>query len=898
MLDRDTEASSTWERSRAFGVSIGFSKHHAALLDICFGRYFPPVEKVQNLSQGCRLEDLDIEKLAYMVLVEFAASVEKERKGLVEESRTKPEPRPYDVFVMKTTLGAQSTNVYVLLPLRGGKLAWWDGDSHVEPLRDGQPIQPAYRIASLSGSARVLACLDSVLNGRNALSADAMERGKLIDVIVQDSASISLSAFSGVGTLFDPSILDPLNESQANAVRTVASERFQDGFFAIQGPPGCGKTTTMVGMIAAIGTGMIVTAPSNAAVANLALKLVATDRFSFPHICVFGDGCDKSVSFLSPRHRSDAYRRALAAHTKLVDQEIKPGPNFEDETMRRDRGIDQVWNDLANWLHVSTDLSKVELRQMCPDIALDENNSVSKMGMRVLTQIFEFSDVILCTLNSSGSSFLQQSVSRGRFQTLLLDEGGQCTEAEFFLATSFPGIKRIVVMGDPKQLNPTVLEPRCRLAGFGHSWLGRVYTLFPSKIHLLDTQYRMDPAILKFPNKRFYGGRIQSGANVLNRSPDVHNPFRLVDTQCRGREERDENSSFRNSYEIAVIRDLLKNDTDIVTLVHENKQARVIIITPYKAQATLLQEMTRHLKYCNLQVSTVDSFQGQEGDVVILSTVRTKNVGFIDDDQRLNVALTRAKRVLRVVGDTKFFESLGRNSTLRALARYANLAGIVEKTKMQSIAACPPDLSMSTLWKMTLTQRFHNELSMLQQGEKHVALNTLFALALPDLNALGINRVLEKDGWHTSWMKGYPTLRVIWVVRDHEGLGIVEAHHAGSIDSCLRFRQKHHVAPDGCRIPLSDMSGLVLAKVEPPENGRMFVTWPLDSYLQDAILSGKLEDLPLSKIQLDPPQERIARSPPPLLIESRSGTGKTLVSVPWTQHVVNATRLTINNMSE
>jgi hypothetical protein len=518
-----------------------------------------------------------------------------------------------------------------------------------------------------------------------------------------------------------------------------------------------------------------------------------------------------------------------------------------------------------------------ELGLLCPNIEVDSiSKSVTKQGSQVQAQILGNANVVLCTLNSSGSFYLQNSVSSGKFQTFLLDEGGQCTEAEFFIATTFPGVQRIIVMGDPKQLRPTVLEPACSKAGFGESWLGHVHKLQPSKVHLLDTQYRMDPVILRFPNKRFYSERIQSGNNVLNRVPHVQTPFHFIDTQGRGREERDESFSFQNSYEIAVIRNILKTDSDIATIIGDNSRARIIIITPYKAQAKLLRDMTRPLRYSNLEVSTVDAFQGQEGDIVILSTVRTRNVGFVDDGQRLNVALTRAKRVLRLVGDLTFFVNLRPGSTLRALAMYATSSGSVEATELRSIPSCPPDLSIQTQWKITLTQRFHNAIGTLEYSNKNVALNTLFALALPDLKGLA-NRVVEKEGWHTSWLKGHQGTRVVWVARNHELVGIVEAHYAGTKEECLQFRQIHHIAPDGCCTPRADMCGVVTKDLPPPENGRMFVTWPLDSHLQKAILSDKLQDLPLSMIQLDPPQERIARSPPPLLIESRSGTGKTLV---------------------
>jgi AAA domain len=655
----------------------------------------------------------------------------------------------------------------------------------------------------------------------------------------------------------------------------------------------------MVGMISAIGEGMIVTAPSNAAVANLAVKVVASGRFAFPNVCIFGDGCDQSVRFLNPRYRSDEYKKALEKCLKL--DEVAIPPHAVKMIENREREKNSIRQKLAEWLHVEDSLSMRELRTVCPNISLDKTGSVSKEGRRNIAMMMGSAQVLLCTLNSSGSYYFQDAVSGSRFQTLLLDEGGQCTEAEFFIATTFPGIKRIIVMGDPKQLRPTVLEPACSSAGYGESWLGRVYKIHPSKMHLLDTQYRMDPAILRFPNQRFYSKRIKSGDNVKVRCPPVENPFLFIDTQGRGREERDETLSYRNSYEIAVIRDVLKNDSDIAGILRANPHSRIIIITPYKAQVALLQEMGRSLKFINPEVSTVDAFQvcappekpasirtdskfffefvhfqGQEGDIVILSTVRTKRVGFVDDGQRLNVALTRAKRVLRVVGDRNFFMNLHAGSTLRALATYATNAESFQATKMRSIPTCPPDLSIQTRWKITLTQRFHHAMGSLPKRSRHVLLNTLFALALPDLNALG-SPVVEKEGWHTSHHRGFPDMRVIWVARNHEGVGIVEAHFGGTRDECLRFRQINHLPPDGCCAPISDMSGVVTNHLPPPEIGRMLASWSLDRHLQNAILSNNVIDLPLSMIQLDPPQERIARSPPPLLIESRSGTGKTLV---------------------
>lgn len=878
----DWNSSPTLEAASRFRVSTGFTPFHATLLDICFGVMHPDPEQVQQLKDDT-LSYADLDKLMYMVLVEFAASVEKEKKGFQEESHVKTQPNAYDVFVMKTTFGDRKSKISVVMPMKSGTLQWWDGDQGFASLDSDLHV---YRIASLSGSARVLECLSGAKGEvGESLSGWAMRREMLVEVIEEtdfqraiESASLSPFARKRFGTtqpMIDPSIMASLNRSQQKAVLTVSGSSFREGFFAIQGPPGCGKTTTMVSMVSAIGQGMIVTAPSNAAVANLAIKLYKTNRFTFGDMCIFGDGCDESVQFLNPRLRSKEYTKALAQYQEI---ECKDSLAESAESIQlQERKKDEIRRKLAQWLQVDESLSIRELGQLCPYIEVDSaSESVTRTGSISIARIMSNAKVLLCTLNSSGSSFFRKAVSCGSFDTLLVDEAGQCTEAEFFIATTFSGICRIIAMGDPKQLRPTVLEPACKTAGFGEAWLGRVFKLFPSKIHLLDTQYRMDPVILRFPNKRFYGQRIQSGENVLNRSPSVENPFRFIDTHGQGREERDEHFSFRNSYEVAVIKNMLRTDTDIASITSENSRARIIIITPYKAQTKLLREATAPLGSLNIEVSTVDAFQGQEGEVVILSSVRTRSVGFVDDSQRLNVGLTRAKRVLRVVGDRDFFETLPRGSTLRALSKYAVNSESIQVAKLRSIPTCPPDLSTTTQWKITLTQRFHNVIGSRERSEKYVMLNTLFALALPDLAALG-SHVRQKEGWHTSWLKGFDNIRVIWVARNHDGTGIVEAHYAGNKDACLNFRQVNHVPPDGCSSPRADMCGVVGEDQAVPENGRLFVSWPLDDHLQHAIIFDNLKNLPLSMIQLDPPQERIARAPPPLLIESRSGTGKTLV---------------------
>lgn len=186
----------------------------------------------------------------------------------------------------------------------------------------------------------------------------------------------------------------------------------------------------------------------------------------------------------------------------------------------------------------------------------------------------------------------------------------------------------MIVVGDPKQLPPTVIDQKVSSLGYGVSWLARTYNQIPSQIHLLNVQYRMDVKILEFPNKQFYSRRIMSGDNVMGREPYVESPIAFIDTKGRGREEKDD-FSWINQYEAVVIKSLLNTDEDIIKIRSSPPTTRTIIISPYRAQVSLLAEQLKKVK--GVEVTTVDSVQGSEADIVILSTVRTKSPGFVDD---------------------------------------------------------------------------------------------------------------------------------------------------------------------------------------------------------------------------------------------------------------------------
>ena len=164
----------------------------------------------------------------------------------------------------------------------------------------------------------------------------------------------------------------------------------------------------MVQTIARGGCRVVLTAPSNAAVANLALKIHSSSHFRMEHTVVFGQNCDESVRFLNPYHRGIEFNKFMKVYTRLTD----------------DAKRDAARNKFASWLKLDSNCTTIEdLARRCPYINLDE-----KSGRGLFDTLLSSATVIFCTLNSSGSNMLRNAVGRD-FSTLILDEAGQCPES-------------------------------------------------------------------------------------------------------------------------------------------------------------------------------------------------------------------------------------------------------------------------------------------------------------------------------------------------------------------------------------------------------------------------------------------------------------------------------------
>ena len=423
-----------------------------------------------------------------------------------------------------------------------------------------------------------------------------------------------------------------LDPSQRAAVSLMLDNK---DLCIIHGPPGTGKTTTLTeGILQLIEQGhrIIATSPGNAAVDHLCRSLIAAgakvlrvgntgkvapDIFPYtPEGRLSEGGTEKQIKDL--RIRAEEFRRMAMKYKR----------NFgKDEREQRSLLLKEVKS------------IRSEIRALQ---AYHEE------------KLFRDAQVVAGTpvgLHDAGAGKLD-------YDTLVMDEAGQCMEPFAWLV--FPIARRIVLAGDHWQLPPTVLSPTAAREGLSVSILERaVQSGYP--LTLLTVQYRMRRSIAGFSSDRFYEGKIETPAHLADL--DIHVTF--IDTAGSGTTEQpgEDGGSLRNEAELDIAVRLLRTEI--------SDPASAAFISPYAAQVAaardILPEATR--------ISTIDSFQGQEMPVVIVSLVRSNDegiIGFLKDYRRMNVALTRAKESLYVIGDSA---TIGADPFYRAFLEYAERQG-------------------------------------------------------------------------------------------------------------------------------------------------------------------------------------------------------------------------------
>ena len=436
--------------------------------------------------------------------------------------------------------------------------------------------------------------------------------------------------FSNPGS---PVELGALNRSQNEALNLVSAA---EDVAIIHGPPGTGKTTTLVEtvkLLVATEHCILVTAPSNTAVDLL------TERLANADLRVVRIGNLSRVDESLIRHTLEMQ---LLAHpeSKNIKKMKKEAAEMRRKAGRYKRRFGQEERrERANLYREAGQLM----------------GYANRLEQMLIEAILDQAQVITCTLVGAASEVLQKRT----FRTVVIDEAAQALEP----ATWIPIIRasRVVLAGDPCQLPPTVKSREAERKGLNISLIER-YLDSHKEARLLRTQYRMNETIMGFSNRIFYGGELVADASVRDhRIPGQQNePLIFIDTAGCGFGEKieEKHQSRYNEEEALILREHLLQ----LLSGHENGAGELLpsiaLISPYRQQTLFLQQMlseSAELARLPLTVNTIDGFQGQERDIVCISLVRSNDkgeIGFLKDTRRMNVAMTRARKQLIVIGDS------------------------------------------------------------------------------------------------------------------------------------------------------------------------------------------------------------------------------------------------------
>lgn len=276
---------------------------------------------------------------------------------------------------------------------------------------------------------------------------------------------------------------------------------------------------------------------------------------------------------------------------------------------------------------------------------------IDKMRTDLIRKVIQKYDVICSTCVSIGHKMYQCL----KFPFVIIDECTQSIEPGTLIPI-MKGCKHLVLIGDHHQLAPTILSQKARDSGLDLSLFERL-VLSGIQPHLLNVQYRMHPAISRFPSLQFYKGEIMDG--LTKRERPWKNTFGLITKNFPisfydldlnlSKEEDSSNGTFKmNKGEVTVVSHLIHK-----LIEGGAKESEIGVISPYNGQVALLRQKLQG-KYKDLEIKTVDGFQGREKEIIVLSLVRSnkeKQVGFLNDWRRMNVSITRARRALFLVGN-------------------------------------------------------------------------------------------------------------------------------------------------------------------------------------------------------------------------------------------------------
>ena len=533
--------------------------------------------------------------------------------------------RPVAFFILPEDEGQRPSFPFT------GSVSFVDGDRMVVAIPESADVG---RLSAASAAGVMLSFDETSYRTMfEALERTIKAKGRLAELrdLIYSRRPVGQLTFAPLGFPY-------LNPAQQSAVNKVLCAK---DVAVVHGPPGTGKTTTLVEAIAETlrrEPQVLVCAQSNMAVDWICERLV--DRGV--HVLRLGNPSrvnDKMLSF--------TYERRFESHPDYPDLWSIRKAIRELRSAKR-RGFDQ-WHQKIDRLR----------------------SRATELEIRINQDLFNSAHVIASTLVGSASRLLDGM----KFSTLFIDEAAQALEAASWIPMRRAG--RVVLAGDHCQLPPTVKSYEAMKAGLGKSLMERIVENHPEAVCLLTMQYRMNHEIMRFSNEWFYGGAMTAAPEVRHRGIlDFDTPIEWIDTaEASLAVDEDVDSSeavpsFREALAGESHGRINRDEAEFSVLTLRNyiekigkqrfldERIDVGLISPYRAQVQYLRGLIKRTPFFKpfrhlISVNTVDGFQGQERDVIVISLVRSNddgNIGFLTDLRRMNVAMTRARMKLIIIG--------------------------------------------------------------------------------------------------------------------------------------------------------------------------------------------------------------------------------------------------------
>ena len=450
-----------------------------------------------------------------------------------------------------------------------------------------------------------------------------------------------------------PFVSEVLNKFQQSAVDKILSA---NELAIVHGPPGTGKTTTLVQAVKALikrdHQQLLAVAPSNTAVDLLTEKLT-----------------DEKINVIRIGNPARVSERLMSL---TLDSKIAEHPRMKE--MKKLKKQAAAFRDMAHKYKRNFGKAERDQRKALFDEARNIMKEVNNTEQYIVDDLLSKAQVITATLVGAN----HYTIRHLRFHTILIDEAGQALEPACWIPIL--KAKKLILAGDHCQLSPTIKSNEGIQSGLATTLLEKTVALHPLSVVLLQEQYRMNELIMGYSSKTFYNNQLKAHVSVAHHllySEDK--PLLFIDTAGCGFDEKTEGTSTSNPEEASFLfKHLTQFITTLSTYYSLDNFPTIGIISPYKRQVDLLKEQWIHSPALHsygekISVNTIDSFQGQERDIIYISMTRSNadnKIGFLSETRRMNVAMTRARKKLVIIGDS---------ATLSQLPFYANFITYAEK---------------------------------------------------------------------------------------------------------------------------------------------------------------------------------------------------------------------------